>query len=293
MTDWGAVFARPGQEPSSILDLDGRIVGALENDFWFSGPGSLRDLCASFGINPKYRYFADYSSLFEALAKYQVPLRREFRAPPWLFVLLALTILVLIGVVSLLAYQRRALRTSERRLWSFFEDSPIAIWEEYFSPVKRLLGYDSQADLRRLLPATFTEQSLVETRRPEFLALASGKRSFEGESVHLTAGGERVFVQFKLGIIPGHEDDWSRVLISTVDISDRMNATLELRESLVEKDILLQEIHHRVKNNLQIISSLINMQMGGMGHSPAVDRSLVDLESRVNAIAIVHEIVTI
>ncbi|HTX71357.1 MAG TPA: transporter substrate-binding domain-containing protein, partial [Rectinemataceae bacterium] len=68
MSDWGAVFSRPGSGLSSILDLGGKRVGALENDFWFSGPGSLKELCSSFGVTPDYRYFADYSALFHALA---------------------------------------------------------------------------------------------------------------------------------------------------------------------------------------------------------------------------------
>ena len=69
MSDWGEVFSRPGKGLASILDLDGKEVGGLENDFWLSGPGALEALCVSFGIHPRYRNYSDYPSLFTALAK--------------------------------------------------------------------------------------------------------------------------------------------------------------------------------------------------------------------------------
>ena len=72
MADWGTVFSRSGAGVSSILDLEGRMVGALEDDYWYSGTGSLRDLCTSFGVHPVYRFYADYSSLFSALRRGEV-----------------------------------------------------------------------------------------------------------------------------------------------------------------------------------------------------------------------------
>ena len=64
--------------------------------------------------------------------------------------------------------------------------------------------------------------------------------------------------------------------------------TLQLRDALKEKETLLQEIHHRVKNNLQVISSLINMQMRQLGPgSPKY--ALQQCQTRVQAIALIHE----
>jgi two-component sensor histidine kinase len=65
--------------------------------------------------------------------------------------------------------------------------------------------------------------------------------------------------------------------------------TAELSAALQEKATLLQEVHHRVKNNLQIISSLLNLQAA---HTP--DPQLVNLlaesQSRVRAMALIHQI---
>lgn len=63
--------------------------------------------------------------------------------------------------------------------------------------------------------------------------------------------------------------------------------TAELTETLAEREVLLQEIHHRVKNNLQVISSLINMQLRsirGEGRD-----ALAQCKMRVQAIALIHE----
>lgn len=58
----------------------------------------------------------------------------------------------------------------------------------------------------------------------------------------------------------------------------------DLRDSLAQKDVLLREIHHRVKNNLQIVSSLLNIH-GGSG---ADQNGLEDIKTRVRALALVH-----
>jgi PAS domain S-box-containing protein len=60
-----------------------------------------------------------------------------------------------------------------------------------------------------------------------------------------------------------------------------------LRQSLAEKTMLLQEVHHRVKNNLQVVCSLLSMQIAGAG-VPACG-ALEDAHSRVLAMSLIHE----
>ena len=69
----------------------------------------------------------------------------------------------------------------------------------------------------------------------------------------------------------------------------RIQAEEKIKSSLVEKDFLLREIHHRVKNNLQIISSLINLQSLHLKDREAV-QVLMDSQNRVKSLARVHEI---
>jgi two-component sensor histidine kinase len=62
-----------------------------------------------------------------------------------------------------------------------------------------------------------------------------------------------------------------------------------LREALVQKSLLLREIHHRVKNNLQIVMSLLNLQAKQLQDSVAKD-ALRQSRARINALALVHKI---
>jgi two-component sensor histidine kinase len=61
----------------------------------------------------------------------------------------------------------------------------------------------------------------------------------------------------------------------------------EMREALAERDTLLSEVHHRVRNNLQVITSFLNLQMGK--HGPGVVReALREAQARIQALALVH-----
>ncbi|HUI71951.1 MAG TPA: PAS domain-containing protein [Spirochaetia bacterium] len=74
------------------------------------------------------------------------------------------------------------------------------------------------------------------------------------------------------------------------DITERKRAEEALKASLKEKDLLLKEVHHRVKNNLQIVCSLINLERHREEGSSATSRALRDVESRVRSMALVHEV---
>jgi PAS domain S-box-containing protein len=72
------------------------------------------------------------------------------------------------------------------------------------------------------------------------------------------------------------------------DITKRKQTEDALQNSLAEKEVLLREVHHRVKNNMAAIIGLFNLQRQAM-EDPQVQAVLADLSSRVRAMSLVHE----
>ncbi|MDI6644238.1 MAG: PAS domain S-box protein [Methanobacteriaceae archaeon] len=72
------------------------------------------------------------------------------------------------------------------------------------------------------------------------------------------------------------------------DVTESKNAEKKIKKSLKEKEVLLREIHHRVKNNMQIISSLLNLQLLQIDDQNIM-RFFMDTQARVKAMAMIHE----
>jgi PAS domain S-box-containing protein len=92
----------------------------------------------------------------------------------------------------------------------------------------------------------------------------------------------------EISLSPIDTEEGTLVSAAIRDISDRKKVEDKLRSSLKEKEVLLKEIHHRVKNNLQIVSSMLNLQMGQIKDADARDL-FQESQSRVRSIALFHE----
>jgi len=95
-------------------------------------------------------------------------------------------------------------------------------------------------------------------------------------------------VAVEIGLNPLTTNEETFVLASIIDITERKRAEEQIGASLQEKEILLKEIHHRVKNNLQIISSMLNLQAKSIKDSRASEM-FRESQNRVRSIALIHE----
>ena len=97
--------------------------------------------------------------------------------------------------------------------------------------------------------------------------------------------GTRMYLDVSVGLIPFSKEG-PRAVYVLVDISEQKKYQLQLELSLKEKGLLLQEVHHRVRNNLQIISSLINISSS---FSKNIEDFKQSLALRIQAMSLMHE----
>lgn len=82
--------------------------------------------------------------------------------------------------------------------------------------------------------------------------------------------------------------DTGEHLMTCEDVTERELAEKQIKASIKEKEVLLREIHHRVKNNLAVIISLLRLQCRYLAHRPAAE-IFADAQDRIRSIALAHE----
>ena len=194
------------------------------------------------------------------------------------------------------------LKESERQFRDVLEHSSDAAYKfdsinkkyEYLSPVvEKIFGFTheeilsmSQEEVTSLIHPEdlpkfrFPEESIeVDPRLQLSHSLEYRSKSKNGE--YFWIGDNHTVFRDEAGI--------SQYIIGSLrNISDIKNREADLRRTVNEKNILLKEVHHRVKNNLQIISSMLNLQTGYY-KDPEFLRIVENSKNRIESILVVYE----
>jgi PAS domain S-box-containing protein len=242
---------------------------------------------------------------------------REVQAPFWKAGLLAagISLLVVIGSAALLIrvsnpmlaeLQKRSHRLeemvtelgkSEERYRSIFELAAVGIThnslEGRFIRLNQrfceIVGYT----LEEMLQLTFQDITYPDDLASDLelvgQTLAGDIDSYTMEKRYLRKDASIVWVNLTVSLARDEAGN-PRYFIGVIeDITPRKRAEVALKSSLEEKEVLLREIHHRVKNNMQVISSLLSLQAANI-KDERLHQLFQESQSRVRAMALIHEI---
>ncbi len=159
-------------------------------------------------------------------------------------------------------------------------------------------GFTAEESMQMAIEDILTPRSLKEVQgwlRDELPHLHDPRKSAEFSSQlrrieEWCKDGSTVWSEVSMSVIHGENNQPKQILGVSRNISERVRMEEELQRSLKEKEALLKEVHHRVKNNLQVITSILRLESHRIEH-PYTREVLGDMQRRIRSIALLHEMV--
>lgn len=189
---------------------------------------------------------------------------------------------------------RQKLRRNEELFRNLFLKAPAAIVmvgpdnniQNVNESFEQLFGYKEEEVIGEDVDEVLVPEQQME-EAPQFLDEYYVEKKFHKESQRLTKDGEVIDVF--VAPIPVYVDGEPIAAFGMyIDISEQKKYEEELQKSLEEKKMLLKEIHHRIKNNLAVVTGLIQLQLYET-ENPEVQATLEESESRIQTIGLIHE----
>ncbi|MBF0495241.1 MAG: PAS domain S-box protein [Deltaproteobacteria bacterium] len=195
----------------------------------------------------------------------------------------------LLTKIHQLEESRKDIEESERKYRAYINESPTAIFVatgdgrflEVNQAACRLTGYSTEELLRMTILDLLAsgKGDLVQSR---FKDIQRNRRIMDEVELRRRDGGS-IYVILNAASLSN-----DRYIAFCQDITERKRAEEIIKASLKEKEVMLREIHHRVKNNLQIIIGLLNLQ-GEYSKDAHVASLLGECRNRIKTMASVHE----
>lgn len=151
-----------------------------------------------------------------------------------------------------------------------------------------MLGYASD-ELYKKAFFELTHPDEVENSLKNWDALLSGDiKNFTSEQRYIHKNGTYVVANLTVSMVRDANGNPNYYVAVFEDITERKEQELKLQQSLKEKEVLLKEVHHRVKNNMQVISSILNLQSSYIKDPEAIDM-LRESQDRIKSMSFIHE----
>ena len=163
-------------------------------------------------------------------------------------------------------------------------DGTIETWN---AAAARTFGYSEVEAVGRPSTVLLPERGAEELRHI-LAAVREGRKPQHYELVHRRKDGREFPAEVTTAAVSSDTGTIIGFAKVVRDVTEQKRIEAQLRASLDEKEVLLREIHHRVKNNLQVISSLLHLQLGAA--DPRTTAPLVESQNRIQSLALVHQL---
>jgi PAS domain S-box-containing protein len=152
-----------------------------------------------------------------------------------------------------------------------------------------MTGYEEHEAVGQPLSCFYTEEEVREGKPEQGLKFAIEKGHFEQEGWRVKKDGARFWADARITALRDEKGNLKGFTKIVRDVTELRKMGLRLEQALIAKEALLKEVHHRVRNNLQIISSLLRLEARSV-HEETALRILNETQSRIYALAIIHEL---
>lgn len=180
-------------------------------------------------------------------------------------------------------------------LEQLFDNSPVGITivdnknkiQRVNSSFENIFGYTAQEAKGQNISSLIVPENRTSEAETISSATQNGE-SLQTESIRINKEGEEIPVL--IGTVPVKlRDEIIAIYGMYVDVSTQHNYREKLKAALREKEALLSELHHRVKNNLALINSLVELQLFD-ADNPKLKGELQNIKNRIMTIASIHEV---